>query len=231
MGTPVKLLRLALLYAALAGAASAGRPLATDDARILEPGRCHVETWVARERGGGARESWLLPACNLGGGAAAAEWALGVLRSSDGGARTRGWQAQLKTVLVEADAGRPGLALAFGTQRAAGSAQPYAYLAGTWEPQAAWALHANLGAVHEGAVRATRANWAAAAEWSPSAAQSLAFELFGQAGAGARWQASARRELLPGRLHLDASVARPVSGRGGSGTSVSVGMKVYGFGL
>jgi len=55
--------------ALLAAPAWAGRPLATDDASILEPQDCQVEAW--HQRTGSLREWWAMPACRVGG------WELG----------------------------------------------------------------------------------------------------------------------------------------------------------
>ena len=56
----------ALATLALAGAfapdAKAARPMITDDARIVDPKACQVESWVRRNRD--STEMWALPACN-----------------------------------------------------------------------------------------------------------------------------------------------------------------------
>lgn len=44
--------------------ASAGEPLVTDDASILEKGVCQIESWHRWSTGGG-HEGWLLPACSV----------------------------------------------------------------------------------------------------------------------------------------------------------------------
>ena len=54
---------LALGVAALAMpfAAQAARPLVTDDARIVDPKACQLETWTRFNRG--STEHWVQPAC------------------------------------------------------------------------------------------------------------------------------------------------------------------------
>lgn len=54
----------ALLAPALASSAWAARPFVTDDARVVEPGHCQVETFYKEQRAYPASEYWLLPACN-----------------------------------------------------------------------------------------------------------------------------------------------------------------------
>ena len=43
----------------------AARPMVTDDARIVDPGACQLETWRRGNRG--SYEYWALPACNFTG--------------------------------------------------------------------------------------------------------------------------------------------------------------------
>src|SRR4051812_39609525 len=79
----------------LSRSASSARPMITDDARVVDPKACQVETWVRRNRE--STELWALPACNP----------TGHFEVSFGGGRTweRGedaftdQQVQLKTVV------------------------------------------------------------------------------------------------------------------------------------
>lgn len=50
------------LLLAVAGAGHAARPFITDDARIVDPGACQVETWFRFNRD--SNEYWALPGCN-----------------------------------------------------------------------------------------------------------------------------------------------------------------------
>jgi hypothetical protein len=47
-----------------AKAAHAARPLINDDARVVDPQACQLETWTKRGFQDGIREFWALPACN-----------------------------------------------------------------------------------------------------------------------------------------------------------------------
>ncbi len=55
---------LPLLMLVSSAAALAGEPLTTDDASILDPGVCQVESWHRWSTRGG-HEGWLLPACSV----------------------------------------------------------------------------------------------------------------------------------------------------------------------
>ena len=102
-----------LLLALAAREAIAARPMITDDARVVDPKACQVESWVRRNRE--STEAWALPACNP----------TGHFELTFGGART--WehgesaftdqQIQAKTVLRPLETDGWGLALAVGTVR------------------------------------------------------------------------------------------------------------------
>ena len=56
-----------LILAALvliASHAHAARPFVTDDARVVDPQGCQVETFYKRQREFREQEFWILPACN-----------------------------------------------------------------------------------------------------------------------------------------------------------------------
>lgn len=86
---------LFMVIVALALPAQAGRPLATDDASVLEAKHCQLESWVDRSRV--ATDFWNAPACNFG---ANIEWQIGGVRTHESGtsALTQVY-AQAKTVL------------------------------------------------------------------------------------------------------------------------------------
>ena len=73
------MLRAACLALSIAPClAFAARPMITDDARIVDPKACQVESWIRNNRD--TREYWALPACNPTGNA----------ELTFGGARTTG---------------------------------------------------------------------------------------------------------------------------------------------
>lgn len=110
-----------LALAALAGLSSllperafAGRPMITDDARILDPKACQLETWIRSGRD--STEYWMVPACNP----------LGPFEVGYGGARTHEDGAgtaftdntiQVKTVVKPLETNGWGWGIAAGTDR------------------------------------------------------------------------------------------------------------------
>jgi len=64
--------------AALPMAAHAARPMNTDDANVVDPKSCQLETWVRRTRS--ITEQWAVPGCNFWGDV---EWSLGGQQRSE----------------------------------------------------------------------------------------------------------------------------------------------------
>ncbi|MEN9420246.1 MAG: hypothetical protein RI988_3867 [Pseudomonadota bacterium] len=236
---------LAVLAAALAlPAVHAGRPLATDDAAIAEPGSCQLEAWQDRARG--ARDTVLAPACGLPGGlelGAEGTWPRPVegLRATAGASLKwvpEAWR--LDTPLGEAGF---GLKFAAGLERPAGAGTGRAWrhadstllALASLRPAPTLAWHLNVGVGRARAVAPVQhtSTWLAgvAAAWTPGAdwlvfaeAQSSGRrEAFG----GLRLAGGARCWLIPERLGLDLTLAR----ERGSPRAVGVGLGWYGIGL
>ena len=185
----------------------AGRPLATDDAAIVEAGACQLEAWM--ERGRDHRATWLNPGCNP----------FGRTEFAFGGARVRpddlpaytlhAWQ--IKRMLREHDAAHAGYAIAFGGQRQRHGGAREVYLNGIATlPLAAEVrvLHINLGALRtrDADGRHTRATWGLAFDAEVATATRASLEAFGTSSERPRWQFGLRHELVPGHLQLDASL-------------------------
>ncbi len=229
---PFLLLPAFALAALAAGTAHAGRPLATDDAAIVEPGACQLELWFAHGRGD--RTLWANPGCNPFG---STEFSLGGAhaRDDDGGRVTVvAWQ--VKQLLRAFDARRPGFALALrgerdprvhgGGPRLQGDTELKAIA--TW-PLAgeAWLLHTNLGALRqrvggEAPLWRTRATWAAALDAEVLPATRASVETHGSGPQRAHWQAGLRHDLREG-LQVDFAFGAQV-GRWNTTRQANVGL-------
>ncbi|MGY2489061.1 hypothetical protein [Cupriavidus sp. CP313] len=88
----------------------AARPLITDDARIVDPKSCQLESWMQFQSGG--NELWALPGCNPTGNL---ELTLGgSLQRIDGGLDATNVQFQAKTLLKALETNGYGIALSGG---------------------------------------------------------------------------------------------------------------------
>jgi hypothetical protein len=152
---------------ALAGAfapeAKAARPMITDDARVVDPKACQVESWVRRNRD--FTELWALPACNP----------TGYFELTFGGGRTNesGEYAftdnivQAKTILKPLETNGWGVGFAAGTDRHLkresangwpGDAYFYVPVSIAFADDA-WVVHVNAGAVNRRDVKRTLGTW------------------------------------------------------------------------
>jgi len=190
-----------LLVASLAARAAGGHH-AVDDASILEPGQCQVESWADREAGGARSLQHVGPACRVGG----VELGLNVDRVLLAGAGITSVGPQLKWATALDERFSAGLVLSTAWQdhapRHVGSTLVVPL---TWQAADTLLVHLNAGRDfrrHE----ADSARAGAALEWAPRADWSFVAERFHESRAD-YWRAGARWLLAPA-VNIDLSRAR-----------------------
>lgn len=187
---------------AAAPQARAARPLITDDARIVDPKACQVESWVKRNRD--STEYWAVPACNFTGNL---ELALGGARTHDAmGTRTTDMQVQAKTLFKPLQTNGWGIGLAVGTLRHVdvGRRDWYAYVPTSFSLRDdAVVVHTNLGFLRDGVLRRDRLTWGLGTEVRLSERSWLIAETFGQQHGKALHQLGVRHWLVPDRVQFD----------------------------
>ncbi len=222
----LKAVLAAAFCAAAASTAHAGRPMATDDAAVLDEGACQLEAWT--EHSSGLNTSWLNPSCNPFG---STEFALGAAHQQDrrdSSANTALMSWQIKHLLRAYDAQQTGFAIATGGQHARASGDNEIFVKGiTTLPLRGESVlaHLNAGGIHQRDQRGGnyRGTWGMALDAEVSAGTRASIETFGVTSTGANWQLGLRRELIPGRLQLDASIGSPF-GRWPQGRIVTLGL-------
>jgi hypothetical protein len=200
-------------------AAHAARPLVTDDARLVDPQGCQVETFVKQQRKFRENEFWILPACNPFG---TVELALGANRigSSYGDSRTAILQA--KTLLVPLEPRGIGFAFTIGMTRVSRThaqdvSNPFVNVIGSFSFAGEHVLvHANAGAERD--LDRTRGTWGLGAEILLQAPRLFAIvETYGQRLEKPTLHGGLRLWIVPNRLQADATVgaqhASPVDRR------------------
>lgn len=207
------MVRCLFLLLIAAPAAWAARPFVTDDARIVDPGGCQLESVVKRQREHREHEYWLLPACNPRGGT---ELTLGAIRTlSEPSGNGSNFIAQGKFLLKPLQANATGYALSLGLSRqrldaGAGSINPYFNGIGSVSlDDDRVVLHGNLGMLRNRALDRSIGTWGAGAE-----VLLLAPRLYGIAEAyGQRFEkptlhVGLRYWIAPNRLQIDATAGR-----------------------
>lgn len=188
--------------------ADAARPMITDDARVVDPGACQVESWVKRNRD--SIEYWALPACNVTGNL---ELTFGGARTHDNdqGTYTSDVQAQAKTVLKRLDTNGWGAGLVGGTDRHPNLGVRdwfvYAPISVSLLDDR-FVVHANLGGIREGASGQYRATWGVGSETKIFERAFLIAEVFGQDRRRASHQVGVRYWIVPNHVQLDATYGR-----------------------
>lgn len=178
----------ACLAVAGGSALAAGGHHSVDDAAILEPGQCELESWLVR--GGGARLLHAGAGCRVG---PVEIGVAGEHARQSGTPSQTGWGMEVKWATEVADKVSVGLALAPAwAAHARPRFQGYSLVGlATWSATDDLALHLNLGRdfVHRGA---DDNRWGLSAEFSPAKNWSLVGERYREAGAhyaraGVRW--------------------------------------------
>lgn len=197
----------ALLGIGLQQAHAAGGHHAVEDAALLEPGQCQIETWADRERGGGRTLVHLGPACRLG----PVELGLNLDRTREAGsdaAVTAGPQLKWAAPIAES--------LSIGVVFLATWQAPRPRFAGstvvlplTWQPAEGLAVHVNLGRDFRRQGPDLRRS-GAALEWAATPQWSLVAERFRESEANF-WRLGARYAVSDA-LSLDLSQARGLAG-------------------
>ncbi len=197
---------LPAVLALVSQAHAAGGHHAVDDAAILDPGRCQLETWAERENGGNRSLFHIGSACRVG----AVELGLSADRSRFSGAPSVSAQgAQIKWAHPLSKTIAAGVVVSAAWQntapRFAGTTLVFPM---TWQASPTLMVHLNLGRDFKRQESDTPRN-GLALEWSPSKSWSFVAERFREGNTGS-WRAGARYSLDNG-ISLDISHARGVT--------------------
>lgn len=194
------------LWAGVTLSAQAGRPLATEDAGVLEAGDCELEVYAAQERlrpAGRARGASVQGSCGVGHGVQAALAAERVrVRGNDDAGRDEGGLLSFKARLLGDDDDDPALALVGGLHWGRHDHEAFRRdslalgLAGTLPLPQGFTAHANLGHYQDHAEHQRSTVWALALEKALTDTVDLGAELYGDdrgrpwRGLGLRWAAT-----------------------------------------
>lgn len=198
------LLPLAALALA-AGRAGAGGHFDVDDADMLAPGRCQVESWAGRADASATSFQHVGPGCRVG----PVELGLNLDRSSSPDARSRAVGPAIKWTWYGQADDPLRAALAFAASwdlRNHGRPSRQWLLPVTWQPLPSLQLHANLGADWAAGSGTRTGRVGAAAEWAVD--EKVSFILERNRAQGAWTTRGGLRFGLAPMLTLDLSAAK-----------------------
>ncbi|MCL2310299.1 MAG: hypothetical protein FWC42_08535 [Proteobacteria bacterium] len=190
-------------------AAYAARPMITDDARLVDPKSCQVESWVQFNRD--STEYWAMPACNFTGNF---ELTLGGARSNDEGrTRTTDVVFQGKTVFKTLDPNGWAWGLTVGSALHPDTRTDhsligdlYAYVPASFSfRDDQFLLHTNLGWLREKESARHRMTWGIGSETQLSERIWLIAETFGENQGKPFYQGGLRYWLVHDFVQIDAT--------------------------
>jgi hypothetical protein len=203
---------LVLAAVAAAGSAHAARPFVTDDARIVDPGGCQIETFTRQQWRERDRQFWFLPGCSPA-ALKRAEITFGGLTTNnavDGSSGTL--IGQVKTLLKPLETDGWGLAATLGSMRQADAAggrswNPFVNLVSSLSFAGdRMVVHANLGALHDRPVSRTLYTWGLGTEVLLVGKLSGIAETYNQQGEKPSTQVGLRYWISPNRLQVDTTL-------------------------
>ncbi len=217
---PWHLLLVALCVPACAHAA---RPMITDDARLVDPKACQVESWVRRERTD--TQSWAVPACNVTGNL---ELALGFGRIRDAtGAVAHDRQVQAKSLVRPLATNGWGIGYAVGTVgHSAAPRDYYGYIPVSRSLlDDRVVLHFNAGLLRDGSRGQTRATWGVGSETQLAPRTWLVAEQFSQEEGRPFHHVGVRHWIVENRVQVDLTYGNR-NGRSSQERWVSLGVRL-----
>lgn len=186
--------------------AFAARPMMTDDARMVDPQSCQLESWAkGYER---HSEFWALPACNP----------LGFFELTVGGSKVTGEDRstpsdrviQAKTIFRELKPNSWGIGLAIGNSHHFSTTvnrsnnDVYGYVPITWSfNDDQQLIHLNLGGAKKQLDHSFTRTWGLGSEFQVAPNTYLIAETYGEDAVKPSYQAGVRHWLMPNRFQID----------------------------
>lgn len=211
----VRLAAIAVLLAAASGPVFAARPLITDDARIVDPKSCQLESWMQFQSGG--NEYWALPGCNFTGNL---ELTLGgSLQRVDGALDATNVQFQAKTLLKPLETNGYGIALSGGAIHHPNAEQRklfgnlYLNVPVSFSfADDRFVAHLNVGANRDTENDQTRMTWGVGTETQLHPRVYLVAETFGENRGKPSFQAGFRFWVVQDRVQVDTAYGNVFGG-------------------
>ena len=223
----------ALLFPALTWAA---RPMITDDANVVDPGSCQLESWV--KHSGLGTERWALPGCNFFGDI---EITLGGSSQSARDDPSSEWTVlQFKKRWIKLEPGQWGISTSIGhvDARPRYTGLPvnstlfpvrdgYLNVPMTYLSPKGWVVHVNVGWIQHHLDQKDRPTWGLGGEWPINQRSYLIAETFGESGTRTKYQMGFRTWIKPQKLQVDTTMGQPI-GIGGDQRWISIGIRWLG---
>jgi hypothetical protein len=224
-----RLRTLPALLLALPLAAHAARPMITDDARVVDPRSCQLETWT--KHNANSDEYWALPGCNVGENLELTYG--GALTREDGDSNTTDVILQAKTLFRPFTTNNYGIGLVVGharhpsvDEKSSMLGDAYAYMPASFSlANDALILHVNLGWLHEKAEHQNKLTWGVGSETRLNERLQAIAEVFGDDREHPFYQVGLRYWLVRERVQIDTTYGNRMD-QGNEDRWLSVGLRL-----
>lgn len=182
-----------ILFFSFLPEARAARPFVTDDARVVDPDHCQLETYYKEQRAYSGNEFWFLPACNRIG----VEWTVAGNRIKSEDSTDQNFIVQAKKLWKPLETGGFGLATSLGML----GTDPFVNGIASFSLLNDWSvIHTNVGYLQN------RATWGIGLEQLVLPPRVyLILESFGERGAKPTLHGGLRFWVIPNRFQIDST--------------------------
>ena len=207
--------------------AQAARPMMTDDARIVDPKSCQLESWVRDSKH--ITEYWAQPGCNVGENA---EITIGgSLEGENGHSSFANEIYQIKSIIRPIDINQTGYSIVLGNTRDPKRTMNkviqdwYLNVPISYPYNDRLVIHTNLGVTHLTDERTEKINWGLSSEYNYNERVDLISEVFNQSSNSTYFQFGLRYWLIKNRAQIDTTYMNSFN-HIGEDQSFSVGLRL-----
>lgn len=198
---------IGLLSLTCSALSHAARPMITDDARVVDPNSCQLESWAKSNRD--STEYWAVPACNLGQNFELSYG--GAMTKADGESHATDVILQAKTLLRPLKTNDYGVGLTIGHAKHPSTDRSSSMIGDAYlnipvsisYADDRFILHTNLGVIHDRDQQRNRLTWGVGSETQLNQNLQLIAEVYGDDRSRAFHHLGLRYWVVPNRVQID----------------------------
>ena len=205
----------------------AARPMLTDDARIVDPKACQLESWIRDSKH--ITEYWALPSCNV---SENLEVTIGgSLEGENGHSSFANELYQLKTIIQPIAINQTGVSITLGNGRDPKRTMNraiqdwYLNVPISYPYNDRLVIHTNLGVTHLTDEKTEKMNWGLSSEYNYNEHIDLISEVFNQSSNSTYFQFGLRYWLIKNRAQIDTTYMNSFN-HIGEDQSFSIGLRL-----
>jgi len=205
----------------------AARPMLTDDARIVDPKSCQLESWIRDSKH--ITEYWALPSCNV---SENLEVTIGgSLEGENGHSSFANELYQLKTIIQPIAINQTGYSIVLGNGRDPKRTMNkviqdwYLNVPISYPYNDRLVIHTNLGVTHLTDEKTEKMNWGLSSEYNYNGRVDLISEVFNQSSNSTYFQFGLRYWLIKNRAQIDTTYMNSFN-HIGEDQSFSIGLRL-----